>query len=213
MLNFLQAKARELGAKPCPHCGQVDYAFGMAGAKPGGGMCINCQGAVPQYGPLQTMNFSLQVYREFVANYNDLVDSVEMDMFRHNLVATMDNFLEPILRHQQMPDDNDIVRLQEANKTMKVLIGSEQLLGGAVSLEFGKLSIVFAKQHLRQHTAKVLGTCCLAISYIQNYLTKPRSARTAEPAAIPAREARLLRPPIFLGTVPCQPPGCPALPG
>lgn len=180
MVDFLQAKAKELGAQNCPHCGQVDYGFGMAGAQAGGGVCINCQGEVQKYSALKTMHFSLAVYRELVAKYDDLQSGADIETFRRNLVGTLDNFLEPIINHNELPSDDDIIRLQEANKTMKVVLGSEKLLGGGVTLDFGKIGIAFAKAHVFKNSGKILGVCCLAIDYIQKYPAK------ATPFSLPA---------------------------
>jgi hypothetical protein len=183
MIDFLQAKAKELGAQNCPHCGNVDYGFGMAGAQQGGGACINCQGDVQKYTPLKTMHFSLAVYRELVAKYDDLQSSPDIDKFRRNLVGTLDNFLEPIIYHNSLPSDDDIIVLQDAIKTMKVVIGSEKKLGGGITLDFGKIGLAFSKANITKDSGKVLGVNCLAIDYILKYPAVPT------PFSLPAPKA------------------------
>jgi len=183
MINFLQAKAKELGAQNCPHCGKVDYGFGMAGAKPGGGVCINCQGEVQKYSPLKTMHFSLAVFRELVAHYDDLQSGPELDIFRRNLVGSLENFLEPIVHHNTLPSDDDIIVLQDAIKTMKVVIGSEKLLGGGITLDFGKIGLAFSKANVFKDCAKILGVNCLAIDYVLKYPAIPT------PFSLPAPKA------------------------
>lgn len=187
MLAFIQAKATELGAQKCSHCGQLDVGFGMAGSDGNGGLCTNCQETVPRYSALKTMQFSLEVFRELVANYNDVLgNTTDGRVFAGNMVQSLSNFLEPIQSNGKLPDDSDMMRLQAAMKTMKVVIGSEEKLGGALGFEFGKYSLLLGKKSY-ETTVATLAVCALAFLYIVNYPTKavtiPPKPATPKPAS------------------------------
>ena len=181
MLAFIQAKATELGAQNCPHCGQLDVGFGMSGNEGNGGGCINCKKSVPKYSSLKTMQFSLEVFRELVANYDDMRDdTADNRAFTSNMVGSLSNFLEPIQNNGRMPAASDIARLQAAMKTMDVAIGSEDRLGGAIRFNFGKPEIGFAKT-IYKTSVTTLAVCTMAFIYIMKYPTGGATAKPASP--------------------------------
>lgn len=171
MLDFIKEKARELGAQNCPHCEQLDFGFGLAGKEPGGGKCINCTKDVQKYNTLKTMQFSFEIFRELVANYDDFHLSDDKQAFRGNMITSINNFLDPIINEGVLPPDDDMLRLQVALKTMQVAIGSEKQLGGVITMKMGALGMALGKPHYK-NTVKILAVCILSINYILTYPAK-----------------------------------------
>lgn len=173
MLDFIQDKAEELGALECPHCGILDFAFGLAGNNKKISYCISCKKEVQKYSTLKTMQFSLEVFRELVANY----DNLNLPVHKTNLIGTLTNFLEPILTSNTLPSNDDIFRLQQYLKFSRMMLGNTIHPKDMLVFDFGKNFLNFSKEKISRESMYTLSVCLLCLLYIVKYPAKGLLAR------------------------------------
>ena len=181
-LPFLEEMARENGAQDCQHCGELDFGFGMGGPD-GGGRCFYCQGIVQKYSALMTMKFSLEVFRELLANYDKVPPSGNRSAFNSDMIGTMTGFLNLIRNQNTLPPDESISVFKDILNEVSFIVGNQEPLGGYLNLKLGKITMVLGKPSYT-YTIKTLLVFALSIYYFQTYQTKPVQAKPIQPAFI-----------------------------
>lgn len=162
MFDFVLDTAQDLGAEDCPHCGQMDYGFGIL--RKGKHLCLNCDKPVKEYSKEKTFEFSLTVFRELLVSYTDNITDKAV------LVQFVDSLLKPLKESSVFPSNEQIIKLQAAFKAMpKVLFGGEKLDGG---IFFNKgiagLNMIPGRR-IQNVNIQNLAVCLLAVQFIQGY--------------------------------------------
>ena len=169
MITYIINKAKELGAQNCNNCHELDYGFALSGSEGEGGKCINCSSSVKQYSPEKTLQFSLLILKELLQSNDDCNTISDKQYF----ISKINDLALPLMDSNSLPANEEIIKFQALLKSIpKGMFGSEDKIGGVVTLENGKWGLALGKTNLTMGKVKSLTICALSIYYIMNFKVK-----------------------------------------
>jgi len=134
LVPFLRQKAMEKGIKTCPNCGYEDIFFAL------NGMCLECNTPIEKNNREKTLQFAIEVLREFLDGYDEMF-SIEQKkrsiQFLEELVHT--------LTHKNNLENEKIVVLQSIVKSIGQIGGKG--IGGGIKIESGKPVLLLLKNY------------------------------------------------------------------
>jgi hypothetical protein len=165
MITYIQNTAKSLGAQYCPHCQELDIAFGLAGNTGNGGVCVFCNKTVSKYPEKITLQFSLDIIRELLKSYDDYSSLKE----KQTTIKFIDDLLFPLTKQNSMPSSKDFLFFKTILLTPPdgSIIGSPTKLCGAIHWKNGLPNLALDKNNITTAGLYSLSVCLLSILYIK----------------------------------------------